>query len=61
MEKLKEMINEFSGKPMSEQVYTVAGKRYCVVSHYTGEKDIDSVLLGLAKKNAYAVLGKSSA
>ena len=54
MEKLQAKIQAFSNKPTSVQVYTIQGRQYRVVSHYVGEKDVDTTLLDLAKRNAYA-------
>ena len=61
MSELERKMQSLLGKPTSEKVYTIAGKQYCVVSHYVGEKDLDATLLHLAKESAYATLKKSRA
>ena len=43
----------FADKPISEKTYIIDGKEYNVVSHYVGNKDIDTVLSTIAKKRAY--------
>ena len=61
MKDLQSKIQTFVDKPTSERIYTIGGKQYRVVSHYTGEKDVDAVLLDLAKRSAYAKVMKKSA
>ncbi len=60
MGELERKLQSFAEKPTSEQVYTIGGKQYCVVSHYIGEKDLDATLLDLAKDTIYATLRKKS-
>ncbi len=51
---LAELRQRYEDKPSECNVYTVDGVDYKVVSHYTGDKDIDKVILTLAVKKAYA-------
>ena len=57
MNKLKRIRDLYVAKPTSEEKYKIDGKLYVVTSHYIGEKDIDDVLLNLAKNKAYSELG----
>ena len=50
---MKEMIEKFEMMPVSRNTITVDGKEYTVVSHYTGKKDVDTVIRALAEKKAY--------
>ena len=50
---LNEIVSKFADKPISEKTYIIDGKEYNVVSHYVGNKDIDTVLSTIAKKRAY--------
>lgn len=56
---LAELTKQFADKPVSEQKYTIDGKEYIVISHYVGNKDIDTVLGVLAERRAYEDLRKS--
>ena len=47
------MIEKFEMMPVSRNTITVDGKEYTVVSHYTGNKDVDTVIRTLAEKKAY--------
>lgn len=47
-------MQRYEDKPSGCNVYTVDGVDYKVVSHYTGDKDIDKVILRLAVNKAYA-------
>lgn len=53
---LEELRKRFEEKPSSKSVYTVDGIAYTVVSHYTGEKEIDEVIERMAAEQAYADL-----
>ena len=57
MNKLKRRRDLHVAKPTSEEKYKIDGKLYLVTSHYIGERDIDDVLLSLAKNKAYSELG----
>ena len=41
-------------KPTSKRIVTLNGTDYTVISHYTGNKDVDIVISELALKKAYA-------
>ena len=58
MENLQVKRQKFSDKPTRERVYTIQGRQYRVVGHYVGEKDVDTVLLEMAKRNAYMKIEK---
>ncbi|MBP3267729.1 MAG: hypothetical protein J6M07_05340 [Ruminococcus sp.] len=45
----KELNEQYRDCPTQEQVYMIDGRKYIVVSHYTGKKDLDDVVY----KNAY--------
>jgi len=47
--------------PISNKEYCIDNGRFLVISHYTGEKDVDKVLTDIAIKKAYADMGKTSA
>ena len=53
---LQELRERFADKPCKTSVYTVEGIAYTVVSHYTGEKDMDAVIRKLAAQQAYEAL-----
>ena len=53
MNKLKRIRELHVAKPTREEKYKIDGKLYVVTSHYIGERNIDDVLLGLAKNKAY--------
>lgn len=57
MNKIKELKNLHTAKPTSEEKYKIDGKLYLVTSHYIGEREIDEVLLILAKRKAYSEIG----
>ena len=57
MNKIKELKNLHITKPTSEEKYKIDGKLYMVTSHYIGEREIDEVLLSLAKRKAYSEIG----
>ena len=50
---LAELRQRYEDKPTECNVYTLDGVEYRVISHYTGEKDIDKVIIDLAVKKAY--------
>lgn len=56
---LEELRERFDDKPSEKNVYTVDGVAYTVVSHYTGEKDINEVIGRLAAEQAYADMSLS--
>ena len=46
----KELNEQYRDCPTQEQEFEIEGRKYIVVSHYTGEKDLDEVVY----RNAYA-------
>ena len=51
---MRDMKERFDAMPTGSQVIVIDGVNYTVVSHYTGGKDIDSVIRALAEKQATA-------
>ena len=45
----KELNEQYRKCPTQEQEFEIEGRKYIVVSHYAGEKDLDEVLY----RNAY--------
>ena len=54
-----ELKEKFRDMPTSQKTYEIDGVSYIVVSHYTGKKDIDEVMTGIAEHRAYADFGLS--
>ena len=50
---LQELTQQFKDFPTKKNEYEIDDKKYIVVSHFVGNKDINEILLGLAKKQAY--------
>lgn len=50
---LQELTQQFKDFPTAQQEYEIDDRKYIVVSHFVGNKDINEILLGLAKKQAY--------
>ena len=44
---------KFEDSPQSNSEYMVDNKKYKVISHYTGTKDLDKVLKEIALRRAY--------
>ena len=53
---LLELRQNYEDKPTSQSVYEIDGVQYVVVSHYTGNKDINKVIGSIAEKQAYDAL-----
>ena len=51
---MQDMKERFGAMPTGSQIIVIDGVNYTVVSHYTGEKDIDHVIRALAEKQATA-------
>ena len=49
---MQDMQAKFSTMPTSSNVVVIDGISYTVVSHYTGNKDVDKVIRALAEKQA---------
>ena len=45
---------EHGSAPTSMREYEIGGKKYTVVSHYVGKKNVDNVLREIAVKRAYS-------
>jgi len=52
---------QYETTPVSNKEYCIDNKKFLVVSHYTGGKDIDEVLTDIAVRKAYADMGKNIA
>lgn len=50
---LQELKQEFSNFSTSQSEYIVNDKKYIVVSHFVGNKNINEILIKLAQKQAY--------
>ena len=50
---LQELTQQFKDFPTKKKQYEIDDRKYIVVSHFVGKKDINEILLGLAKKQAY--------
>ena len=46
----KELNEQYRDCPTQEQEFEIEGRKYIIVSHYVGEKDLDEVVY----RNAYA-------
>ena len=53
MKKLQDLQEEFNNYPTKKNEYEIDDKKYIVVSHFVGNKDIDKVLEQLATLEAY--------
>lgn len=51
---LQELKQEFSNFSTSQNEYVVNDKKYIVVSHFVGNKNINEILMKLAQKQAYS-------
>lgn len=51
---LQELKQEFSNFSTSQNEYIVNDKKYIVVSHFVGNKNINEILIKLAQKQAYS-------
>lgn len=50
---LTELKEMYSSAPVSSQVLIIDGISYTVVSHYSGDKDINKVVRSIAFNKAY--------
>lgn len=50
---LEDMKKKYDTKPTESRITEIDGTSYTVISHYTGEKDINEVIRTLAEKQAY--------
>lgn len=51
---LQELKQAFSNFSTSQNEYVVNDKKYIVVSHFVGNKNINEILIKLAQKQAYS-------
>ncbi len=51
---LQELKQEFLNFSTSQNEYVVNDKKYIVVSHFVGNKNINEILIKLAQKQAYS-------
>ena len=51
---LQELKQEFSNFSTSQNEYVVNDKKYIVVSHFVGNKNINEILIKLTQKQAYS-------
>lgn len=51
---LQELKQEFLNFSTSQSEYVVNDKKYIVVSHFVGNKNINEILIKLAQKQAYS-------
>ena len=47
-----ELNEQFKDCPTQTQEYEIEGKKYIVISHFTGQKDLDDVIYTNAYKQA---------
>ncbi|MBO5571374.1 MAG: hypothetical protein J5926_01500 [Ruminococcus sp.] len=45
----KELNEQYKDCPTQEQEFEIEGRKYIIISHYTGKKDLDEVVY----RNAY--------
>lgn len=50
---LQELTQQFKDFPTKKNQYEIDDRKYIVVSHFVGKKDINEVLTKLAIKQAY--------
>lgn len=51
---MQQLSAEHGSAPISMREYEIGGKKYTVVSHYVGKKNVDNVLREIAVKRAYS-------
>ena len=50
---LEELKQQFKDFPTTQKEYEIDDRKYIVISHFVGDKNVNEILLGLAKKQAY--------
>ena len=50
---LQELTQQFKDFPTKKNQYEIDDRKYTVISHFVGDKNVNEILLGLAKKQAY--------
>lgn len=51
---MQQLSAEHSSEPTSMREYEIGGKKYTVVSHYVGKKNVDNILREIAVRRAYS-------
>lgn len=51
---MQQLSAEHSSAPTSMREYEIGGKKYTVVSHYVGKKNVDNILREIAVRRAYS-------
>ena len=51
---MQQLSVEHGSAPTSMREYEIGGKKYTVVSHYVGKKNVDNVLREISLKRAYS-------
>ena len=51
---MQQLSAEHGSAPTSMREHKIGGKKYTVVSHYVGKKNVDNVLREIAVKRAYS-------
>ena len=57
---MQQLSVEHGSAPTSMREYEIGGKKYTVVSHYVGKKNVDNVLREIAVKRAYSDMENSA-
>lgn len=57
---MQQLSAEHGSAPTSMREYKIGGKKYTVVSHYVGKKNVDNVLREIAVKRAYSDMENSA-
>lgn len=50
---LQELTQQFKDFPTSQKEYEIDDRKFIVISHFVGDNNVNEILLGLAKKQAY--------
>ena len=50
---LQNLKQGFSNFPTGKQEYVIKDKKYIVISHFVGSKNLNEILINLAQKQAY--------
>ena len=56
-EKSEELIKRYSSCPTEKKEYEISGRKYTVIRHFTGDKDINLAILELAVSRANREMG----
>ena len=50
---LQNLKQEFLNFPTGKQAYVIKDKKYIVISHFVGSKNLNEIIINLAQKQAY--------